>query len=238
MTHTSNRQIERFALLGDNKTENYSPNKAFIFDLDGVVIDDEKTWDASKKQLYERLFGNNIANEINATPGLDIRSIFKIVQKYNTNVSLLQFQSELDKVAQNIYRNQPITKAIDDLISILVEKNFHIGLVSAAPRAWIDMAVSRLKNGNKFESILSIHDNSNLKPKPSPEGYLQTIAELSSAPEKTIILEDSNVGIASAKASGALTVALQQNILPGYKQTGADLYAKDIQEVISLLSNQ
>jgi len=56
--------------------------------------------------------------------------------------------------------------------------------------------------------------------------------------QKTIILEDSNPGIASAKAAGAFTIGLRQNLIDGYQQVGADAYANTIDEVIALVDRQ
>jgi len=51
-------------------------------------------------------------------------------------------------------------------------------------------------------------------------------------------LEDSNPGIASAKAAGAFTIGLRQNLIDGYQQVGADAYANTIDEVIALVDRQ
>lgn len=58
---------------------------------------------------------------------------------------------------------------------------------------------------------------------------------LGSTPQTTIILEDSNHGISAAKAAGAYIIGFQENLVPGYQQKGADVYAKDINEVIELV---
>lgn len=53
---------------------------------------------------------------------------------------------------------------------------------------------------------------------------------LGSQPSMTIILEDSNSGIASAKAFGAFTIAFTQNLVQGYKQIDIDAKAKNMEK--------
>lgn len=59
---------------------------------------------------------------------------------------------------------------------------------------------------------------------------------LEASPESTVILEDSNSGIKSAKASGAYTIGLKQNLVNGYIQEGADAYAETMADVIDIVS--
>lgn len=61
---------------------------------------------------------------------------------------------------------------------------------------------------------------------------------LASTPDNTIILEDSNSGIKSARASGAYTIGLKQNLVDSYVQEGADDYAKTMTDVIELVKKK
>ncbi|HSW88764.1 MAG TPA: HAD family hydrolase, partial [Candidatus Saccharimonadales bacterium] len=84
----------------------------------------------------------------------------------------------------------------------------------------------------------SLDKRSDLPHKPAPDGYLEAIRMLGSTPQSTIILEDSNAGIASAKAAGAFVIGLRENLVEGQSQNGADIYADNINEVISIIKNK
>jgi beta-phosphoglucomutase-like phosphatase (HAD superfamily) len=43
-------------------------NRAFIFDMDGVLIDSEPYWAQFEGEFLERMFGSKIANEIGHGP--------------------------------------------------------------------------------------------------------------------------------------------------------------------------
>ena len=64
---------------------------------------------------------------------------------------------------------------------------------------------------------------------------LEAMKKLNSTPGKTIILEDSNKGIQSAKKSGALTVCLREHLRKNYLPQGADIYIDDLASLIKLL---
>ena len=57
-------------------------------------------------------------------------------------------------------------------------------------------------------------------------------------PNETIILEDSNLGIESAKKSGAFVIGYRGNLTPGYIQKNADTYVDTIPEVVTILKKK
>ena len=83
--------------------------------------------------------------------------------------------------------------------------------------------------------MISLEERKDLAHKPSPAGYLEAIKTLGVTPESSIILKDSNAGIASAKASEAYTIGLKQNLVKGYNQEGADIYADTVEDVIKIV---
>lgn len=117
----------------------------------------------------------------------------------------------------------------------LKELNFRLGLVSSSPRKWIDYLLPRLSFSDKLEQIISLNERPDLKPKPEPDGYLEALDNLEADPQLSLILEDSNSGIQSAKASGAYVIAFRGNLVDGYSQKGADTYADTMDDVIKLV---
>jgi len=103
---------------------------------------------------------------------------------------------------------------------------------------WITTLTKRLSFEDDIELIISLYERPDLAQKPAPDGYLAAMESLGASPATTIILEDSNVGIQSAKASGALTIGLRQNIIKGYKQEGTDVYANTIADVLAFVKQQ
>ncbi len=211
--------------------------RAFIFDLDGVIINSEPAWEKAKPVLLGRLFGEEVFKKLGSTLGIDLDTIYENGMALGAKVDKDDFKKTVFEEALKIYNSASLTDGLGELFKFLAENQFKIALVSASPKAWIDGVVSRLSFKEQIEIIISLYEIDNLRHKPSPDGYLEAMKRLQVQPSDAVILEDSNVGIKSAKASGAYTMGLRANLVEGYIQEGADTYADNLEDVISLLHN-
>ena len=212
-----------------------SATKAFLFDLDGVLIDSEPAWQIEEARLYPRLLGNDVTTKMGPTIGMGIDSIYDKATAAGAEITRQRFHDEFDKLGDKIYNKATIPDGLHDLVVTLRQLGFKIGIVSASPMKWIDAVINRLALRHDIDLIISIHERKDLAHKPAPDGYLDAIKSLGCTPDQTIILEDSNTGIAAAKAAGAYTIGLRQNLLPGYVQEGADIYADTLTDVAQLV---
>lgn len=217
---------------------NWAMNKAFLFDLDGVLINDEAIWEERKQRMYVELFGEKVRSQLGSTLGINIDGIYEKAVAAGTNVDRDQFINAFYKLASNIYDTAPIPEGTIDLAEVLLALDFRIGIVSASPLPWIATVAKRLPFEDKIELIISLHERDDLKHKPEPDGYLEAIRALKAKPDSTIILGDSNSGIKAAIASGAYTIGLKQNLAEGYIQEGADKYAETMGDVIELVKKK
>ncbi len=210
-------------------------NKAFLFDLDGVIIDDEKIWEEKKRHLYRDFFGEEVSARLGSTSGVSMEEIYNRATAAGAQVDKGELLDEFFRIATTIYRTAPISLGLDVLVAELRSLNYAIGVVSSSPMAWITSATKRLTFENDIELIISCYDRDDIRHKPAPDGYIEAMKALKATPQNTVALEDSNTGIASAKASGVYTIGLKQNLIPGYVQKGADVYADSMVDVISLV---
>lgn len=193
-------------------------NKAFIFDMDGVMLDSESYW-----QKENRIFPE-ISKQ---TMGQSMKNIYQIALKHGYNHPYAQFFKAYDQQAVKIYSRAPLTSNLPQLFQKLIKAHFRLGLVSASPIKWINYVLARLPQPNIFNVIISIND-SDLPSKPAPDGYLEAMKQLHVNPAETIILEDSGYGVQSAKASGAYTICLTEHWPKNYSAPGADRYIKNL----------
>ena len=197
--------------------------KAFIFDLDGVIIDSENGWDKYEGSLPGHSLGQSI------------KSSFHSARKLNPSLTWKDYFRQLNQWAQKIYQQTPITTGADDLLAKLIDQHYRLGLVSGSTAQWIAWVQQRLKH--QILLTISLHERPDLKPKPAPDGYLAAIKQLEVKPGNTIILEDSQAGIDSAKSAGAFTICLTQHHPKNYHPAGADLYVKNIPELLTYLDS-
>ena len=179
-------------------------NNAFIFDLDGVLIDSKEIhFDALNLALSEINSSYIISKEeqaatyegLSTKAKLDILSYSKGLPKELHNVVWEKkqiYSSEMFKVFE---RDEELIR----LFKLIKSFNIKIGVASNAIR---ETVLGSLKSLGIYEFVdyaLSNEDVSN--PKPNPEIYKLMISLLGSSPEKTVIFEDSEIGQAAAKSS-------------------------------------
>lgn len=197
-------------------------NKAFIFDLDGVIIDSETWWDKVEGALPSHSLGQSI------------NSAFASAHKLNPSLTWETYFIQLNHYAETIYTQAPLTNGINELLEKLIKNKYHLAIVSGSTNAWIRTVLKRLDW--PFEVIISLHDHPEIKPKPAPDGYLEAMKQLHTEPKHTLVLEDSQLGIDSAKAAGVFTVCLTELHPQNYHPQRADLYVKNIKELLIYLN--
>jgi HAD superfamily hydrolase (TIGR01509 family) len=89
-----------------------------------------------------------------------------------------------------------------------------LAICSGAARAEIEPVVEAAGLASCFETIVSSDDV--VHGKPNPEGYAKALAALHVDPAESLVVEDTEAGIASARAAGVgRLVALQTTLDPG-----------------------
>jgi beta-phosphoglucomutase-like phosphatase (HAD superfamily) len=215
-------------------------SKAFIFDMDGVLVNTEQVWFEHEGNFLDKLFGREISQKIGDTVGVSLLDIYRKAKGFGFNKSLEEVQGIWDETAFRVYDKAIITQDTDKLMEFLISNNFIIGLVSASKMSWINKVLPRLPFKNSIASIISLeHElDLSLRPKPSPDKYMEMMKRLKTDPGDSIILEDSNTGIIAATSSGAFTIGFTQNLLNGYKQIDiTDAKANNMKEVIEIVRN-
>lgn len=210
-------------------------NRAFIFDMDGVIINSEQAWLLYGDTFLSELLGEKIANKVGDTIGMTVNEIYDIAVKEGFSIDKQKYFELYDKQAVYIYSKAAITPDIDKLAERLIALGFTLGLVTSSRTTWVKNVLPRLTFKSHIQYIVSINDRADLRPKPNPDGYLETISKLGATSQTTVILEDLNSGIKAAKAAGAYTIGFKQNLVPGYVQQGADIYANNIKDVIKIV---
>lgn len=206
--------------------------------MDGVLANTEPFWEAAKKEIFSHFLEEEVISRMGSTVGIDMQGMYDLAVGHGAMLDKEKFFRAFYAKAGWVYKNATLTPGLNELGEVLIKLEYSVGVVSASPREWIGGVIDRLSFKEKIEHVISLQDREDLPHKPAPDGYLEAMRQMGSAPEATIILEDSNAGIASAKSAGAFTIGLTENLVPGYMQKGADMYANSIEEVIELLKNR
>ena len=78
-------------------------DKAFIFDMDGVLIDSERAWQAIEKSLLERILGKEIADQMGSTIGLNATQLFEKAKSLGSSISFEVMRAEYEEFDPLVY---------------------------------------------------------------------------------------------------------------------------------------
>ena len=201
--------------------------KAFIFDMDGVIIDSEKLHSITKVQAI-RSFGVEVREaELNLESyvGRSAKSFFSdVIAKYpELGDDWEVLAKKKHELYQKILREDPDLKPIDgipELLDRLKEKGYRIGLGSSsvmANTAMVEVCFGIL------DDVVAIAGGSEVEnAKPAPDVYLLAASRLGIAPENCTVVEDATAGIAAAKAAGMRCIAVRNPNSGGQDFSQAD----------------
>lgn len=185
--------------------------KAFIFDLDGVIVDTAK---------YHFLAWQNLANGLDISfseeqneqlKGVSrVRSLEKILEWGNKTISEQEFTALMAKKNEeylNYIETMDTSEVLPDVprvLDYLLTKDQAVALGSASKNARIILDKVLLKE--KFQAIV---DGTNVsKAKPDPEVFLIGAQKLGIEPENCVVFEDSVAGIQAANTANMVSIGI------------------------------
>lgn len=181
-----------------------NPIKAVIFDMDGVLID-AKDWHYEALNRALNHFGFNISryDHLVTFDGLPTRKKLKMLSReHGLPVSLHGFLNDL----KQIYTTEVVHARCKPLfqheyaLSNLKSMGYKMAVASNSVRNSIELMMHKSNLAQYLEGIVSNQDVKHGKP--DPEIYVKAMAMLGVKPEETLVLEDNEHGIASARAAG------------------------------------
>lgn len=210
--------------------------RAIVFDMDGVLLDSERAWHKVLPAFRLKIGLPNIPPEVEEqTYGLPMSVEHAIlVEHTQLKLTLDEFIAAYDYFAQDVYTQAPLAAKLPQTLKSLKAKDIKLAVVTASVESWYKLFITRL-GYNPFDYVVPLADRRDLRQKPSPDGYLETMKALGVTPAETYVIEDSNRGIAGGKASGAYVVASHEFISPEYQQIGFDTQIQKLEELPALL---
>ena len=185
--------------------------KAFIFDLDGVIVDTAK---------YHFLAWRNLANSLGFEFTEEHNELLKGVSRVRSleilleigKVSLTEEEKQLLLNKKNTeyleYVNKmtadEILPGISDLLDYLDAKKIKYALGSASKNA--PLILEKVGLLNRFTALVDGNDVS--KAKPDPEVFLIGAQKLQMKPENCIVVEDAIAGIEAANAANMVSIGI------------------------------
>jgi HAD superfamily hydrolase (TIGR01509 family) len=203
--------------------------RAAVFDLDGLLIDTEPGWQRAEAELLRR-HGLEYS-EADAAASLG-SPVGRMVDIYAARLGLDRagrdrLLDELLVLVGAMYQAELVTRPGAAELLRSLRGRLRLGVASNTPRALVEQAMMSSSLNDAFDVVVTADDVA--RPKPAPDIYLAACEQLAVEPSQAVALEDSTLGIASARAAGLTVVAVPQ--WPSVDTSGANLVLRSLADV-------
>jgi beta-phosphoglucomutase len=213
--------------------------KAFIFDLDGVIVDTAKyhflAWQKLASQLGIEFTPehNEELKGVSRVRSLDIILALGKVEAHQDDKNLWLKQKNDDYLSYlKDIDNSEILPGVMPILQFLKENNQPIALGSASKNARPILEKTGIIH--YFDAIVDGNDVTNAKP--DPEVFLQAAKLLGTTPSNSIVFEDSVAGVQAANIAQMTSVGIgEEHILHEAKYIFMDFTYMDSSFIESMM---
>ncbi|MCW3050520.1 MAG: family phosphatase [Solirubrobacterales bacterium] len=201
---------------------------AVIFDNDGLTLDTEQAWTRAETTLFARhgsIFTDDHKRDLlGSSRDVGAAKLERLLAQPGRGLALMD---ELhDIVMDEVGRGAPPMPGAPALVAALRERGVPVGLASNSPRVFVDRALGVAGMLGAFD--VTVAGDEVPLPKPAPDGYLAAARLLGADPAACIALEDSNTGVAAARAAGMYVIGVPS--FPGVELPDAHLVATSLED--------
>lgn len=209
--------------------------KAFIFDLDGVIVSTDKyhylAWKrtADEEGIY---FDEEINKRLRGVSRMDSLEIIleRAARKYTTEekVALARKKNEIYRSFLGNITEKDRLDGVTETLDALKRKGYKLAIGSSSKNT--PVILEKIGYGDYFDAVAD--GNCITKSKPNPEVFLKAAEMLDLAPKECFVVEDAYAGIDAAKAGGFVAVAVGD--ATSYEK--ADYRLNKISDILKILT--
>jgi len=206
--------------------------KAVVFDFDGLMLETEvpvyQSWEAMYREHGVELPMATWLETIGTAdhPFDPFEHLQGLVGRRLDREPIDRRRKQL---RDSILHAQAVLPGVDDVIRDARALGLKLGIASSSRRAWVLGHLARLGLAEGWDAVRCADDVS--RTKPDPELYLAVTEAMGVAPAEAIALEDSQNGLAAAKAAGMRCVAVPGPLTADMDFGAADLVVGSLAEI-------
>lgn len=207
--------------------------KAVIFDMDGVIVDSEpinsKSWEILllRNGIKPILNKSGLIHEVGDTRK---DAYQKIIDKHKLQGDVENIRNKRREIFAELMKKKTDTMpGLLTLIELLKKNDIKMAVASSRHLNHVLLILDNLKIKNNFQAIIGHIPT--LKRKPEPDIYLYAAQKLKINHEECIALEDSEIGVISAKNAGMKVIAIPNKYTLHQDFSKADKIINNLSEI-------
>lgn len=206
--------------------------KAFIFDMDGVIVDTQGMHSQAALEAMAEFGIQSTIEETLAYAGTARGTTYReIAKKRGLELPIEEISQRKDELFDAAIARadlQPIA-GIPQLLKELRARGIQTAIASSSSDAFIGLIVDRLHIRAYFDALLS---GQNLpKSKPDPAIYRLAAKTLGVRPRDCVVLEDAALGVEAAKEAGIFCIGYRNPSSGEQDLSRADLIVDRITDI-------
>ncbi len=215
------------------KKLNFKP-RAIIFDMDGVIVDSMPyhflAWYEALRPLGVRVSCFEVYSREGERWDKTLKDLLEQRSIEPSKQVLRKLFSDRQKIFRKYFKRN-IFKGVEEFLGCLKNNGYSLGLATGTPTQEIRKILpTRIKN--LFDCIVA--GNHVKRGKPDPESYVKTAHSLNVKPSECVVVENSPLGIKSAKSAGMFCIAVTTSLPKAYLRN-ADLIVNTLEEISAIV---
>ena len=195
-----------------------SGKRAFLFDLDGTLVDSMWMWGAIDIE-YLGKFGISCPKDLQkAIEGMSFtETAIYFKERFSLPDSLEQIKADWSAMSIEKYRTEvPLKPGVRRFLEEAEGKGIQMAICTSNGREMVDAVLGALKIRDFFTCVITGCEVA--AGKPSPDIYLEAARRLSVKPEECAVFEDVPAGILAGKRAGMTVFAVEDDFSKGMEQ--------------------
>ncbi len=186
---------------------------AVVFDLDGVIVDSEPSWEEVRRAYVAAHGGTWQEDTQRRLMGMSTGEWARYLSgELGVRRTAEQVAAEvIEEMAQRYAARVPLIDGADQVVRRIAAR-WPLGLASSSPTRLIAAALTATGLTGEFRTTLSTEQTE--RGKPAPDVYLTVAQRLGVDPARCVAVEDSSNGVRSAAAAGMTVLAVPHGAYP------------------------
>ncbi len=206
---------------------------AVIFDFDGVMLDSETPEYESHRLVFEEhglaLTVDDWCDQIGVDVEQQPERWSRRLRAHAPHAPDHQaFRAEIRRRFRDLVPREPMA-GIAGLVQMLGLAGVPCAIASNSPATWVVPAATSIGMATFMRTVVTIDDVP--RGKPAPDVYAEAARRLGAVPGRSVAIEDSAPGLASARAAGLRTIAVPHWLTERHDLDAADVRVTTAHEI-------